>query len=387
MNSKQPLSILLLSALLAATAAAQNPQPFQTDPSSQSFQQPGQFGAPARPSMRLLFAQTLAAATQAMGSTLILGVSQALVGGLTNWFERRTRPKAVQAQQPQPFQQPQQVQQPQQSADFNANASNFPTQDPTPAPQFFDAQTGQPTAPDSQLIDAANAASAATVTTPTESTTATEPLTANESSTANSGSIDSGSVASTTLDLFAGLAFEVHMLTADGQTVAVNPATHEFRTGDRFVIFFRPTLPGRMEVYNVNAAGQQTQIDLQTIAAGQLAKLGPYEFAAMTGDEQLKLVIIPCSSPELAVATRDIVNVATTNQQAPADSDGQLNVSACQPVVRSARGVRTRDIRTRDIRRVALEGNTGFALDPISNQERSSGNLAPREVSIVMRHR
>ena len=42
---------------------------------------------------------------------------------------------------------------------------------------------------------------------------------------------------------------------------------------------------------------------------------------------------------------------------------------------------------TRDIRKVALDGTTAFALDPVSAAERSSGQFAPREVTILFRHR
>jgi hypothetical protein len=342
--------IAAMAAILTAAAFAQNPVPFQ-DGQQSGFQQAPQQAIDAsgrRPSMRLLFAQTLAVAAQAMGSSLIVGIAQTLTGGLTSWLERRTRPRAsanVGAAAPQQFQQP---------------------------TQFFDAQTGQPVAPEPAFVQQSTAQ-------PLESPTQPQPNSETPQITAQ----DAGTAASTTVDLFAGLAFEVHALASDGQAIPVNPATHEFRTGDRFVVFFRPTLPGRMEVYNVNATGQQTQIDLQDIAAGQLTRLGPYQFAAQTGDEQLKLLIVPCSTPALSVATRDIVNEA-----APGGGSGQgLELKTCQPAVRSLNRIRTRDIRTRDIRQVAVEGQTGFALDPVTSQERATGNLAPREVSIVMRHR
>jgi hypothetical protein len=176
-------------------------------------------------------------------------------------------------------------------------------------------------------------------------------------------------------EVFAGLAFEVHAVVPGGATIPVNPATHEFRTGDRFVVHYRPTLPGQMTVFNINPAGIQSQIDRVDLAAGQLAQLGPYEFAAMTGDEQLRLVLSPCSTPELLAATRDIVNVANA-------APGALNLAACSPVTRSIR-----DVPTRDIRKVGVEGTTAFALDPVSANEFSSGQLTPREVTIVFRHR
>jgi hypothetical protein len=327
---------MILSAWLTATAIAQDPN---------SFQQPIAVDGQQRPSMRLLFAQSLAAAAQALGSSLVVNLTQALTGGLTSWLDRRAQRRQQRLQS---------------TAD-----SPLP-----PQPQFFSAETGQAVAADPNLIGATTVASS------TEQSAAEPPAAEPQ-------------VPNTTLDLFAGLAFEVHSQSPDGTTAPVNPATHDFRTGDRFVIFFRPTLPGHMEVYNINAAGSQTQIDLQVIAAGQLARLGPYEFAALTGDEQLKLVIVPCTSPALAVATRDIVNVAagTENASSQVQTGEGIELSTCAPAVRSIGRVRTRDIRTRDIRNVAVEGSTGFALDPVSPQERTSGRLAPREVTILLRHR
>jgi hypothetical protein len=177
--------------------------------------------------------------------------------------------------------------------------------------------------------------------------------------------------------LYAGLAYEVHAQAPDGSTAPVNPATHEFRTGDRFVLYYRPTLPGRIDVYNINPAGQETRIDSAEIAAGQLAQLGPCEFTALTGDEQLRLVLSPCTTPEMAMTTRDIVKV-----DAPAMDGGGLSLATCGPATRSA----TSGLRTRDIRKVGVEGTTGFALDALSEQEASSGQLAPREIRIGFRH-
>jgi hypothetical protein len=54
----------------------------------------------------------------------------------------------------------------------------------------------------------------------------------------------------------------------------------------------------------------------------------------------------------------------------------------------TTRGVdKGKGVRTRDIRNVALDGGTSFALDPVSRQELSSGNVTPREVTIVFHHR
>lgn len=301
-----------------------------------------QFGTPVGPAespkqiLKNMFAASLAAMTTTVGTTVLTGLTQAITGGITSWFSRKKKAEpdvATVAQAPA-------IAPPPPAFGAPAAASTFP---PPPAfapaaPQFFDAQTGAATAPDPVFAQALAAP-------------------------------DTGG------GVFAGLAFEVHAVLPGGAMTPVNPATHEFRTGDRFIVVYRPTLPGQMTVFNINPAGIQSQIDRVDLAAGQLAELGPYEFAAMTGDEQLRLVLSPCSTPELLAATRDIVNVA--NAAAPA-----LNLAACSPATRSIR-----DVPTRDIRKVGVEGTTAFALDPVSANEFNSGQVAPREVTIVFRHR
>jgi hypothetical protein len=175
----------------------------------------------------------------------------------------------------------------------------------------------------------------------------------------------------------AGLAFEVHRLNPGGATMLVDPAVHAFRTGERFVVFFRPSLPGRMDIYNINPAGQESLIDTQELAAGQLTRLGPYEFTAATGDEQLRLVMRPCTTPQLVSATRDIVRVSDT---AP-DGSG-IVLQACD--LSATRSVRA--LPTRDIRKVTVEDGTQFALDPLTAEELASGQVSPREVTIRFRH-
>lgn len=309
------------------------------------FFDPGVPGAPIespKQTMKRMFAGTLATLTQTAGTVILGGLTQAIAGGLTSWFSRRPKAQTevaavAQAAPPPPV--------------FAAPAELVPATAPppdlavaaapafAPAPQFFDTQTGAVTTPDPVFAQALAA-----------------PVAGNE--------------------IFAGLAFEVHAVVAGGATAPVNPATHEFRTGDRFFVFYRPTLPGQMDVFNINPAGVQSQIDRVDLAAGQLAQLGPYEFAAMTGDEQLRLVLSPCSTPELLAATRDIVNVANVAPAAPS-----FSLAGCSPVTRSIR-----EVRTRDIRKVAVEGTTGFALDAVSAAELSSGQVTPREVTIRFRH-
>jgi hypothetical protein len=190
-----------------------------------------------------------------------------------------------------------------------------------------------------------------------------------------------GMVAARDTDVYAGIAYEVHALSADGHWVPVDPTTHQFRSGDRFMVYYRPSLPGRMQVHNVNPAGKQTLIDAADMAAGQLAGLGPYEFTAMSGDESLLLVLSPCSTPQLLVATRDIVK-AGAPPPSDAQTGGGVPLENCGVIA-----TRSVDIRTRDIQKVAADGTTSFALDPVSQQELTSGQVESRRVSIVFHHR
>ena len=177
--------------------------------------------------------------------------------------------------------------------------------------------------------------------------------------------------------LYAGIAYEVHALSPNGSSTPINAATHMFRTGDKFMVYYRPSLPGRMEVYNINPAGQQKLIDAANMAAGQMTGLGPYQFTNLAGDESLRLVLSPCSNSQLLAATRDIVRV----DAAPQMSSG-VQLSNCDAP--TTRGL---EVRTRDIQKVAVDGMTSFALDPVSQQERASGQVTPREATIVFHHR
>ena len=179
--------------------------------------------------------------------------------------------------------------------------------------------------------------------------------------------------------IYAGIAYEVQIIGADGQTTPVNTATYEFHTGDKFNLVYRPSLPGHMDIYNINAAGQKTLIDSSDTAAGQMTKLGPYQFSNQTGDESLRLVLTPCTNPQLQAATRDIVKLGSTTTVA---SSRTLKLPDCGAP--TARGV---DVHTRDIQKVGVEDTTSFALDPISPKEMISGKVAPREAIVVFHHR
>ncbi len=240
---------------------------------------------------------------------------------------------------------------PQAATDPNAANPYGAAAPPAAAPQIYDAHTGQPVS-----------------------------NTANNPYTAAPAPGDNG--------LFAGIAYEVHAIGADGSATPVNSATYDFHTGDRFKLYYRPSLPGRMEIYNINPTGQQTLIDSSNMAAGQLSELGPYLFTNQAGDESLRLVLSPCSSPQLLARTRDIVR-ADAPPPAPgaaAEPTGSgVQLSTCGAP--TTRGIDRKKVRTRDIEKVAVDGTTSFALDPVSRQEQASGVVETREVTIIFRHR
>lgn len=175
--------------------------------------------------------------------------------------------------------------------------------------------------------------------------------------------------------LYAGIAFELHTLEAGGSETAVDPATHVFHSGERFVVYYRPSLPGKVHVFNVSPSGEVLPIETLTLAAGQLAKLGPYQLTDPVGDEALRLVLEPCSSPELVAATRNIVKAVDTGS---AGSD--LHIGSCQTSTQPPTAAR-------NIVKATMDGSTGFALDPVNSQELASGHLAPRETTIAIHHR
>ncbi len=178
--------------------------------------------------------------------------------------------------------------------------------------------------------------------------------------------------------LYAGFAYEIHALGAGGYAQPIDPATHAFRTGDRFKVVYRPSMPGQVDVYNINAAGQQSRIDTLNVAAGQLAELGPYEFANMKGSETLVLSLSPCSTQALMTATRDIVKVP----DAMGSTAGTFQLDQCDATI--TRGLKK--TKTRDIRKVSVEGGTSFGLDPLSQAEIRSGDVAPRQITITLQH-
>ena len=187
--------------------------------------------------------------------------------------------------------------------------------------------------------------------------------------------------ASSAPTIFAGVAFEVHSLDrASGTTTPVDPTKHTFATGERFFVMYRPSLPGTVMVTNVNPLGQEKQIDTQNVAAGELARLGPYEFRDAIGTEKLRLTLTPCRTNQMLAATRDIVrsDALASTAAAPPPTPG-INLTDCGAVRRGL-------VQTRDIGKVATEDGTQYALDPVSSKELSTGNIAPRDLLLTFTH-
>ena len=175
----------------------------------------------------------------------------------------------------------------------------------------------------------------------------------------------------------AGVAYEVHLLDGQGNTRAVDPSRHAFNTGDRFQVHFRPALPGRVTVSNIDPNGKVSRIDQASVAAGQLTTLGPYRFVDAKGRERLKLRLEPCDSPVLQAASRSIVKVGTASR-----TDAALRIGDCSQVL--SRGI---SVKTRAIQKASMEGTTNFALDPLGREEVASGQIDAREVVIALQHR
>jgi hypothetical protein len=327
----------ILSLLLSLPLHAQAQQQYQPYPPAQQLPQQLPPGypqqafpyppqqQPRKPSfLRELFAGTIGAILQGIGGSAPGALVQGLTGTIVGWFDKKNNAAAAYppAQYPYP------------ATNGYPNAYSY-------EPQLYDPRTGQLSATNPQAYYSRDAAAYGDTM------------------------------------LVAGVAYEVHALAADDSALPINPATYAFRTGDRFVVHFRPSLPGRMEVYNINPLGQQTRIDATNMAAGQLMTLGPYQFTATKGEDALRLVLMPCARNDLLVATRDIVNLAV---------DPASQAAATRFPLASCDAPMTRSVTTRDIAKVAVDGTTSFALDPVSALERASGQLDPREVTVVFHH-
>ena len=303
---------------------------------------------PAAPSMKDMFVSTVGAVVQASGGALLTGIAQVVTGRLVDWFSQKLGAAPANSYDPNSY-----------GANSYGPSSYGPAVPvgqaavPSPDPGMAPPYGASPAVPGAY------------------------PPAAYPPATYPTAAYPDAAAAVPPAGIAAGLAFEVHRLDPNGATELVDPAFHEFHTGERFVVFFRPSLPGRMDIYNINPFGQQTLIDTQELAAGQLIRLGPYEFTAATGDEQLRMVMQPCSSPALMSATRDIVRVPDA---VPVGAG--IGLPACATMVTRSAG----SVATRDIRKVTEEGGTSFALDQVSGDELASGQIAPREVTIRFRH-
>lgn len=416
------VAMFLVGAMLTSAAGAQGtpppgypapsqPYPAGAAPMLMPPQQPMQPAQPQSHMIRDLFAGTLAAVLQ----TATGGLVGAVNGRLMDWFAKKGQSPA-QGYASTGGYPPQQAYPSQQAPAYpSQQASAYPSQQTpgaypsTPAyPATPDPAAAAPTYPTSATP--AYPSAAAAYPSNTYPTQPADPAAAAQANAyqpggyapapqvydARTGQVASGAAnpyampaASSAGTLYAGIAYEVHALSADGRSTPINAATYEFHTGDKFMVYYRPSLPGRMEVYNVNPAGQQTLIDAANMAAGQMTSLGPYQFANLKGDESLRLVLSPCSNPQLLAATRDIVRAdatpqsmpQATSQYAPQMTNGVQLASCDSPTTRGL------SVRTRDIQKVAVDGTTSFALDAVSQQERASGQVTPREATIVFHHR
>ncbi|HEV7606248.1 MAG TPA: hypothetical protein VGO61_02880 [Steroidobacteraceae bacterium] len=365
-------SKVLFIALALATAATVHAQ--GTDPNANYPQYPqpaayppanGMVSAPSpKQTMRSQFAASLLQVAQATGSGAMVVVADGLTGALRDWFDRRRMKQAMPPTQgyaqPQGYTQPQGYAPPQPQ-----NVGGYPV--PTSLPPAYDPNA----LPNGVPFPGADGSMGG-------SPQVTQPSPYSPDPNMGQGTGDPGGGGQTNKSqMYAGIAFEIHLVSANGATTAVDPATYSFRTGDQFRVYYRPALPGRVDVFNVNAAGQNAQIDNINVAAGELASLGPYEFTNLTGEETLILRLSPCVTETMMSVTRDIVKSQDTSSPAMGPQ-----IASCNDVI--TRGIKPR--KTRDIKKVSMEGGTSFALDPISANEMSSGQFAPRQVTITLHH-
>lgn len=408
MSSNSSLRITAIALGLGIGATAMHAFAQGTPPPGYQMPPPG-VAQPRAPGMRDVFAATLAAVVQSTGVAAASAVSTGLNGAITGWLDKKAQRRAMKSMSYYPTQ-PGMGQYPgAQPGMTSPQTQGYPTipGDPNsgyPSTSYPDTtgypNTGYPntgTTPGYPTTGDPNASYPSTsypATGPTPD--GAYPGTGYPNTNASDGAYPSTNYPGSTGypgtsapssgypgapasgQLYAGFAYEVHALGAGGYAQPIDPASHAFRTGDRFKVVYRPSLPGQVDVYNINAAGQSSHIDTLSVAAGQLAELGPYEFADMKGNETLILSLSPCSSPALMTATRNIVKVP---DGASMSGGGAFQLSQCGSPV--TRGLRT---KTRDIRKVSVESGTSFGLDPLSSAEVSSGEVAPRQITISLQH-
>ncbi len=347
------LALVAASPVVRAADPYPQPQPYpdqqypqtqypQAQYPQQSFQQTGAERHP----MRALFASSLAQVTQTTGSAAVVMLADSLTGALKGWFDNRRQRKST----------------------LGGGNAYAPYPSPGAAPGSSPGVSPDPGYPSTSYPQTNYPAPA------TDSGSYPTPGSDGYPQPENYPT-----PASAPSQLYAGIAYEIHLLQPDGTSQSVDPATYSFRSGDQFRVYYRPSLPGRVDVFNINAAGQQSQIDSSVVAAGELATLGPYEFTLLQGQETLILKLTPCSTPNTYVVTRNIVKA----QGAPGgNATNTLGFSDCSST--ATRGLRT---KTRDIRKVSVEGGTSFALDPIAPAELGGGDMSPRQITISLMHR
>jgi hypothetical protein len=361
-------------------------------------------GAPApapRPGgMRDVFAATLAAVVQSTGVSAASAVSQGLNGAIANWLDRKAQRKQQRQYTTSTYGSPAPAGYPQYPGD--PAQSSYPQMGAPGAGDTGNAYpgTGYPSTPADNGYPNTNTPGGYPA---GGASNDGYPSTGYPDTGNSTGDYPGGGYPSTNYPgsdypggaapgngspgglppLYAGFAYEIHALGAGGYSQPVDPATHAFRTGDRFKVLYRPSLPGQVDVYNINPAGQNTHIDTLSVAAGQLAELGPYEFTDLRGNETLILSLSACSTPALMTATRNIVKVPEGGSGDYPVGNGGFELDPCgSPTTRSLRA-RT---KTRDIRKVTVEGGTNFGLDPLSAREMSSGDVAARQITITLQH-
>jgi hypothetical protein len=385
-----------LSFAFASLCQAQTTYPPAGYPPTQQSQQFQQFQtqAPAHP-MRTLFAQSLAQVVQTGGSAAVVAVADGLTGALKSWFDNRRQRKGQngalgQNNYPAPAQMPMTTSGYPQTAYPPANGgapdNNYPASN-YPAPNYPDPNYPSTGNPDGGMPNASYPQAngypqpdAYPQSNPYPSQPGTYPSQPNYPSQPAYPP-----PAPPAPQIYAGIAYEIHLLQPDGSTQPVDTASYAFRTGDQFRVYYRPSLPGRVDVFNVNAAGQSAQIDSSVVAAGDLASLGPYQFTDSQGEETLVLKLSPCVTPQLYATTRSIVKVQGTqpgnNRGGNSMGPNPMGLADCSNT--QTRGLKT---KTRDIRKVSVEGGTTFALDPIAPAE-FGGDMSPRQVTITLHHR
>jgi hypothetical protein len=335
-----------VSACIAFASQAQMPDPMAAPPPPQPQKQ--------NP-LKQLFAGTLTAVLQTTGVGLATGLTQVMTGAIQNWFNRPRKGQANNI-----------------AADPNAGMGTMPTMptgmpDPMAGMQSPGGMPGATPDPMGGMSPAAPMGGA--------------PL---------MPGAQMGMQPSMPPTIYAGLAYEVQLISRTGATMTVDPATHIFATGDRFVLMYRPSLPGQVALYNTTYSpdgrplGPEKIVDTVNVAAGELTRLGPYEFRNNQGMEQLRLVLTACRNEQLMATTRDIVKVEDVPVASQASTASPaINFQNCSSV--ATRGVD--GPQPRDIVKVSSEEGTMFALDPVSQQELQAGNIAPRELTLAFNHR